>query len=446
VALLLGSGSFLVLFDSLAIATALPSIGTAFGLRPGVLQWVVSLNSVSIGAFLVLGGRVCDLVGRRRVLVASLALCTVAGLVTGLAPDLPVLLAGRVLQGIAAAFALPAALSTAATTFPDEPWRSRVFSVMAFAAWSAGLAGAMLGGLITVHLSWRWVFLVTVPVGAVAVVAAALRLPPDTPRQGTAERLDVWGAVLASTGLVVVILGIQELGGGAGQGEAVLVVCVGLALLAGLVLVERRVPHPLVRPGLLRSRRMIGSCLAFGAFCAGYTAVIVIGSRYLQVVHGLSAVAAGLALSPVLIGGIVSSLLAPLVLRRFTTRGVITVCLVVCAAALAMIAVRGHAGVAALLPWLLSWGIASGPIYVGFARECVGDTPEADRGTASALYESMAHVGGAVAIAVDLTLIGAGLSYSATELVSVVVVAAGAVITFVLLPGAHGRRCTVQCQ
>src|SRR4051812_9966167 len=129
-ALLLASASFLVLFDSLAIATALPSIGTEFRLRPAVLQWVVSLYSISIGAFLVLGGRVCDLWGRRRVLAASLALCTVAGLLAGLAPGLPVLLAGRVLQGVAAAFAIPAALATAATAFTEEPWRSRVFAVI----------------------------------------------------------------------------------------------------------------------------------------------------------------------------------------------------------------------------------------------------------------------------------------------------------------------------
>src|SRR3954471_15835150 len=106
-ALLLATAPFLVLFDSLAIATALPSIGSELRLRPGTLQWVVSLYSLSIGAFLVLGGRVCDLCGRRRVLLASLALFSGAGLLAGIAPDLPLLLAGRVLQGVAAAFGIP---------------------------------------------------------------------------------------------------------------------------------------------------------------------------------------------------------------------------------------------------------------------------------------------------------------------------------------------------
>src|SRR3954452_23168039 len=118
-ALLLATASFLELYDSLAIANALPAIGAGFRLRPGALQWVISLYSLSIGAFLVLGGRVCDLWCRRRVLVASLALCGVAGLLAGLSTSLPLLLTGRVLQGIAAAFAIPAALSTAATVFVE---------------------------------------------------------------------------------------------------------------------------------------------------------------------------------------------------------------------------------------------------------------------------------------------------------------------------------------
>src|SRR2546423_8094543 len=214
VALLLATASFMVLYDSLAIATALPAIGADFHLRPGTVQWVVSLYSLSIGAFLVLGGRVCDLWGRRRLLVASLVVCTVAGLLAGLAPGLPLLLVGRVLQGLAAAFAIPAALATAATVYAQEPWRSRVFAVIAFAAWSAGLAGAMLGGLITVHLGWRWVFLVTVPVGAAAVGAATLLLPRDAARRGGSERLDLVGALLVSAGLVTLLLGIAQFGGG----------------------------------------------------------------------------------------------------------------------------------------------------------------------------------------------------------------------------------------
>jgi EmrB/QacA subfamily drug resistance transporter len=440
VALLLATASFLVLFDSLAVATALPSIGVEFGLRPAALQWVVSLYSVSIGALLVLGGRVCDLWGRRRVLVASLALCSVAGLLAGLAPNVPLLLAGRVLQGVAAAFAFPAALATAATRFPEEPWHSRVFSVIAFAGWSAGLGGALLGGLITDHLGWRWIFLVTVPVGVVAVVAALVLLERDEPAHDGSERLDILGALLASTGLVALLVGLQQLGEGGHAGRGAIVLCAGLALLAALVVVERRSAHPLVKPHLVRSRRMVGSYVAFGTYCAGYTALIVVGSLYLQDVMGLSAAETGLVLAPVLVAGIVSSSLSAGVLRRFPSRAVVTVVLALCALALAAIALTS--GVAGLLPWLVLWGLCSGPVFVGLMRECVGGTEEGDRGSASALFESTSHIGGAVATTVYLTLLGGGLGYRPTELIGALVVAGGAVCAFLILPRHDRSRVT----
>jgi predicted MFS family arabinose efflux permease len=424
-ALLLASASFLVLFDSLAVATALPAIGDEFRLRPGVLQWVISLYSLSIGAFLVLGGRVCDVWGRRRVMLAGLAVCTGAGLLAGLAPNLPVLLAGRALQGVAAAFALPAALSAAAGEFETEPWRSRVFSVIAFAAWSAGLAGAMLGGVLTTRLGWRWVFLVTVPVGVLALLGARMLLPRDRPGRMSGQRLNVTSAVLVSSGLVVLLLGLQE--------SSPLLGLAGLALLALMVVVERRSAHPMVSRGLLASRRRAGGYLAFGTYCAGYTALVVIGSQALQEKYGLSADAAGLALSPVLVAGAISSTVAPLLMRRFSGRTIVVTSMTLCALALTLIALSDS--VPQLLPWLLLWGFGSGPIFVGLTRECISDAPEDDRGTASALFESMSHIGGAIAVAAFMTMLGAGIAFRPVELTGAVVVAAGALLTLLVVPG-----------
>ncbi|MEH1129627.1 MFS transporter [Micromonospora sp. CPCC 206061] len=438
-AVVLGCASFLVLFDSLALATALPSIGADLGLGPSALQWVVSLYSLSIGALLILGGRTSDLWGRRRVLVASLAVTTAAGLLAGLAPSLPLLLAGRVLQGVAAAFALPAALSIAGTAYPTEPWRSRVFAVMAFAAWSAGLAGAILGGIITVHLGWRWVFLVTVPVGAAAFAAALALLPADPPRRDRSERLDVAGAVLASAGLVALLGGLSQLGEGAHAGRAGLLLCLAAALLGALVVVERRAAYPLVKPHLLRSRRIVGGCLAFAAYCAGYTAVIVVGSLHLQEEHGLSAARTGMVLSPVLLGGIVSSALSTRLLRRFSSRTVVAASIALCALTLAMMAALSGGSVAALVPWLVLWGVCSGPVYVRLFRECVTNVAESDRGTASGLLESMSHIGGGIAVAAYLTLLGAGVGYGVTKLVGALVVVAGAAVALFLLPRSDGQ-------
>jgi predicted MFS family arabinose efflux permease len=298
----------------------------------------------------------------------------------------------------------------------------------------------MLGGLITVHLGWRWIFLVTVPVGVVAVIAALVFLDRDGPRPDLPGRLDVLGAVVLSAGLVTLLLGMEDLGRGGHTGRAVLVVCFGLVLLACLVLVERRASHPLITPRLVRSRRMVGGCLTFGAYCAGYTAVIVVGSLRLQEEHGLSAAGAGLALSPVLVSGIISSLLSPLLLRRHGTRLVLTTALLLCATALAMVAFSDSADAVALAPWLVLWGISSGPIYVALTRECVGDAAEADRGTASALLESMSHVGGGVAASAYLILLGAGAGFRFTELAGAAAVAVGVVIALVVLPRRDSSR------
>ncbi|MGL5816207.1 MAG: MFS transporter [Phycicoccus sp.] len=437
VALVLAGASFLLLFDSLAVATALPAIGRELDLRPGALQWVVSAYSASIGAFLLLGGRVCDLWGRRRTLVAGLVVCTVGGLVAGAASSttggLAALPTGRVLQGVAAAFALPAAMAAAASVFDREPWRSRVFAVLAFAAWAAAVGGATLGGLITDTWGWRWVFWVTVPVGVLLVVVTTAVMADDGAARVGWRRLDVTGALLATAGLAVLVLGAEQLGAGEHPVRAALVLAAGGGLLAALVVVESRVAHPLVRPAVVRHRRVVGSCLPFAGYCAGYTAVVVVGSQMLQQLHGLSAGTAGLALVPMLLAGMASSALTTTALRRVPTPVLVVSTLLVCTAALTGLAVVGTTGVAAAMPWLVLWGAGSGPVYVVLTRTCVAGTPEPDRGAVAGVFESMSHVGGALAVAGLLGLLGAGAEFSTVLLVGAAAVLAGA-LSGLLLP------------
>ena len=434
-AIVLAAAPFLVLFDSLAVATALPAIGAELGLRPGLLQWVVTLQSLRIGALLVLGGRAADLWGRRRVLVASLGLSAAAGLPVGIAPGPAPLLAGRALQGVAAAFALPAALASAATVFPQEPWRSRAFAVVAVAANAAGLGGTILGGLVAATLGWRWVFLVTVPVGLLAAVAAASFLPPDQPATSAAGRLDVGGALLLVAGQAALILGLTE-AGKAGPTSPAAVGAVGgaVVLLAGLVVLEGRVGDPLIKPRLVRSRRLVGSCLAFGAHAAAYAAVVVVGSLYLQDRHGLSSAGAGMALAPVLAAAIVSAVPSGFLLRRWGARRVVAAALALCAITLAMVARASGGSLGAVLPWLVAWGLSAGPIYVGLTTECIGDADPEDRGTASALFESTSHIGGAIAVATYLTVLGAGLDYALVQLGGAAAAGAAAIATLRILP------------
>lgn len=431
-ALVLAGAMFLVLFDSLAVATALPALGAEFGIAPATLQWVVTGYSLSIGGFLVLAGRVCDVWGRRRLIVASLALTAAGLLMSGVAPGFAPLLAGRVMQGIGAAFAIPAALASAATLFPGEPWRSRVFSVVAGAANTAGLAGAVLGGLITSYLGWRWIFLIVLPVALCAMVAALVLLPADAPAAGGG--VDVTGAVLATGGLLGVILGATRIGEHGPRWDTGLPLAAGLLMIAVLVGWVRHASEPLIRPAVVRSPRLIASCLAFGAHSAGYAVVVVVGSLQLQDTYRLSAAQAGLVLAPVLLGALLSAVPAARWVRRHGTRRVVALALLLCAVTLALIAVVSPRSLPLLAVCLIAWGLSAGPIYVGLTRECVGDAAPADRGMASALFESTTHVFGALAVAGFLTMIGAGAGYRATQLVAAAVVGASILTTWVLMP------------
>ncbi|MGC4808524.1 MFS transporter [Micromonospora sp. DT233] len=433
-ALVLASAMFLVLFDSLAVATALPRIDAEFGLGAARLQWVVTLYSLSIGGLLLLGGRLCDLWGRRRLIVASLALATVGSVLAGVATTLPPLLMGRVLQGVGAALAIPATLASAATFFPDEPWRSRVFAVVAAAANTAGLAGAVVGGLITSHFGWRWIFLATVPMGVVALVAARLLLPADRPDPAGRERLDLTGAVLATGALLALIFGANRIAEAGPEPFGLGAVAASVLLLALLVRVERRVASPLIKPAVIRSPRLIASCLAFAAHSAAYAVVVVVGSLYLQHAHGLSPAGAGLALAPVLLGALVSAVPAGALIRRFGARSVVAVAMTLCAVTLALVAFASGGPLGLVVALLVAWGLSAGPIYVGLTRVCVGDAAPADRGMASALFESTTHVSGAISVAGYFTLLGVGVGYGVVQFVGAVLAGAGVLALLLVMP------------
>jgi MFS family permease len=430
VAAVLAAAQLCVLFDSLAVATALPSIGRDLGIEPAQLQWVVSLYSISIGAVMLFGGRCSDVLGARRTFTASLTLSAAGAMMAGWAPTVDVLLAGRTAQGVAAGVALPSALSLAVSLFPQEPWKSRVYSVIATAAWLAAVAGAVLGGLITDAWGWRWVFLVTVP-AALAGVAGSRILPALPPAHD--RRLDGPGAALVCAGLAALLIGVQQLGART-SAPGLLSLAAATVLLGGFVIVERRAADPLLPSGPLLSRRLVGCCLAFLAYCAGYTGLVVVGSLFVQAEYGLSAAQAGLFFVPMLVVGTASAVAAPAIVRKYGTRSVTGAALTTCTVAMGGLALCRPGHLVALVPWLALWGMGSGPVFVGLTREVLGDA-DADRsGTTAATFESMSHVGGALAASVYLTLLGAGLGFASLQLVAAAVVAAGAAVALWILP------------
>src|SRR6476620_67768 len=252
---------FMVVLDIAIVNVALPSIKIDLGFSQGDLQWVISAYALVFGGFLLLGGRAADMLGRRRVFLVGIAVFSVASLFAGLAWSETSLIGARALQGLGAAIITPAALSILSTTFVEGRERN-----IALGAWGAvggfgAVAGVLLGGILTDALSWEWIFFVNVPVGVIAFALAPVLLRES--RDARVKRFDVPGAVLVTSGLSGLVLGITQAGQhGWLSAPALTVFAAGLALLAGFAAWELRHPHPLMRFGILRTRTVSGANIA----------------------------------------------------------------------------------------------------------------------------------------------------------------------------------------
>jgi EmrB/QacA subfamily drug resistance transporter len=311
------AADFLVVADGLIVAVALPAMQDALAIASSELQWVLNAYLLCFGGFLLLGGRLGDLFGRRRVLVVGLWLFALGAVVGGLAGSAWLLIAGRALQGVGAALMAPCALALLAASFPSGAQRDR-----ALARWSAvgslGIpAGALLGGVLTAALSWRWVLLINGPL-ALAAAAATLWAVPESRDERAARRLDVPGALLVTAGVGALIFGIVRSTDDGALGPGAIIA--GLLLLAAFVLTERRSDAPLVPPGTLRAAGRLPAALAGAVLPIGLGAVLFLGTLYLQRVLAFDALETGLAylaLSlPVLAGSPAASRLSARTGRR----------------------------------------------------------------------------------------------------------------------------------
>ncbi|MCP2261604.1 drug resistance transporter, EmrB/QacA subfamily [Streptoalloteichus tenebrarius] len=256
------TAQFMVVLDVSVVNVALPSIRSALGFDPDTLPWVVNAYALALACFLLLGGRLADLCGRRRVLVWGLALFGGASLVGGLATTPGTLIAARVGQGLGAAILAPVSLTLLTTTFPEGPDRTRALATWTAVGVAGGTAGNLVGGVLTQSLSWRWVLLVNVPIGVVAL-ALTTRLPRDRERP-RGRRLDVPGAVLATAGLAALSHGItQTRTRGWTDPVTVTALAVGIFALLAFVVVESWFARaPLVPPRLARVRAIAVGNLA----------------------------------------------------------------------------------------------------------------------------------------------------------------------------------------
>jgi EmrB/QacA subfamily drug resistance transporter len=400
--ILLCVAQFMVILDATVVNVALPSIGRALHFAAGDLQWVVTAYVLLSGGLVLLGGRAADVAGRRRMFLAGMAVFTAASLASGLAPDAGALVASRAGQGLGAALLTPAALSIITTTYSGAQ-RATALSVWGAIGGAGAGAGVLAGGVLTTWLGWRSVFLVNVPVGAVAGVVS-LRLVPRSPALARIGRdLDLPGAVLATAGLVTGVYALASAPAhGWGSARTLLLLAVSLGLLAAFAVAERSARRPLLPLGTLRSRSLV----AGAAVMLGATGLLVgtffLNSLYLQDVQHASPLRAGLEFLPVTVVIGLGAHLASRLLPRAGTRGLAVAGLVLMGGgALVLSSASARAGyLTGLLPGLLIIGAGVGLVFPAVSVTAMSQVAADRAGLASGLMTTAHEIGAALGVAV----------------------------------------------
>jgi MFS family permease len=289
----------LMLFvDTTAVNVALDPMQRDLGFGAAGLTWVVNGYALPFGGLLLLGGRLGDVAGRRRVFLAGLWLFAAASAAAGLSVDPSMLVLSRFLQGVGAALVAPAALSLVTLLFRDPAERTRAFSVWGVLRGSGVTAGVLLAGILVTFLSWRWVFFINLPIAAVAIVLAPRLVPESRAERGA--RLDIPGGLLVTAGVSSIVFGLVEKTGNSWFAAAVAgPLAVGVALLLAFLAVEARVGRPLVPPAFWRSRRRAAGNVVLAVFSAGVAVLFFSGALFMQQVLHYSPLATGLAFLPV---------------------------------------------------------------------------------------------------------------------------------------------------
>ncbi|MEW2397096.1 MFS transporter [Streptomyces sp. NPDC046862] len=402
------AGQFLVVLDVSVVNVALPSMRTDLELGVTGLQWVVNAYTIAFAGFMLLGGRAGDLYGRKRMFLTGLALFTLASLGGGLAQDGWHLLIARTVQGLGAAVLAPSTLTIVTSAVPEGPARARAIATWMAVGAGGGAAGGLVGGLLVNALSWRWVLLINVPVGAVVLTGAAWWLVESRARDG--RRLDLPGAVLVTAGLATLAYGIVQTEAEGWTAAVTLVpLLAGLGLIGAFLAVEARTRAPLMPPKLLRLRSVASANAAMflcGAvmFCTWYFMTL-----YAQTVLGYDPLAAGLALAPSSLAVVLGAQLAPRLMRVLGARHVVVLGVLVAAAGFgwqSTMTADGPYLTAIMIPGILMMaggGLSATPLA---ALATSGAAPE-DAGLVSGLVNTSRTMGGSLGLAAMSTVAAA---------------------------------------
>jgi EmrB/QacA subfamily drug resistance transporter len=409
--LVLAGAQFMVILDATIVNVALPSIQKALGFTStSQLQWIVTAYTLLFGGFLLLGGRLADLIGRRKVFLLGIALFSLASLLAGLAQSPAQIIAFRGLQGLGAAMLSPSALSLVLNIFHEGSDRNRALGVWSGVAAGGGAVGLLLGGILTQYVDWRWIFFINVPVGAVLAVLAFRFVPAIKPEHGGS--LDVSGAFLVTAGLMSLVYGLVHAGTSSwSDGTTIFFLLLSVALLAGFLENELSVRHPLMRLSIFRNRNVTAANLMQLPITAGMFSVFFYLSIYEQQVLGWSPVKAGLANVPFTIFIAITAGITSRQVARIAPKFILVFSPLISCLGLfyfSRIPVHGHY-LTDILPGIVLMATGMGATFVAITLAATGGVPAREAGLVSGILNTSQQIGGAIGLAV-LTTVSASVT------------------------------------
>ena len=406
------TAQLMVGIDLTIVNIALPSMQQDLGLSDPSRQWVITLFALGYGGLLLLGGRMSDLIGRRRALLAGLTGFALASALGGAATGAAVLLTGRALQGVFGALLTPAVLATLAASFPSPAERGKAFGIYGAVMGSASGLGILAGAVLTEYLDWRWAMYVNLPIAALAAAGVLYAVPPVQRASGV--RVDVLGAVLATTGLMAVVFGFGRAESDGWSAPATYAsVAVGVALLAGFLAAQARVANPLLPLRVLRDRKRGGSYLAVFSLAIGMFAALFFLTFYLQTVRHYSPIRAGLGFLPLTVGLMLGVRAVSRLLARASVRALICPGLLTIAAGLALLGLlRPDSNYwLQVMPVFLLVGLGTGWVLVA-ANSTATLGAGADSAVAGAMVMTSQQVGASLGTALLSTVAGTVAAHS----------------------------------